>query len=32
MKAYRPWRVMFINGEYRAYGIEGYTIPYNLEK
>lgn len=32
MKAYRPWRVMFINGEYRAYGIEGYTIPYNLDK
>lgn len=32
MKAYRPWRVMFINGEYRAYGIEGYTIPYNLEE
>lgn len=32
MKVYRPWRVMFINGEYRAYGIEGYTIPYNLEK
>ena len=30
MKAYRPWRVMFINGEYRAYGIEGYMIPYNL--
>lgn len=32
MKAYRPWRVMFINGEYRAYGIEGYAIPYNLEE
>lgn len=32
MKAYRPWRVMFINGEYRAYGIEGYMIPYNLEE
>lgn len=32
MKAYRPWRVMFINGEYCAYGIEGYTIPYNLEE
>ena len=32
MKAYRPWRVMFINGEYRAYGIEGYTIPYNLNE
>ena len=32
MKAYRPWRVMFINGKYRAYGIEGYMIPYNLEE
>lgn len=32
MKAYRPWRVMFINGEYRPYGIEGYTIPYNLNE
>lgn len=32
MKAYRPWRVMFINGEYRVYGIEGHTIPYNLEE
>ena len=32
MKAYRPWRVMFINGEYRAYGIEGYMIPYNLNE
>ncbi len=32
MKAYRPWRVMFINGEYRAYGIEGHMIPYNLNE
>lgn len=31
MKAYHPWRVMFINGEYRAYGIQGYTFPYLLE-
>lgn len=32
MKACRPWRVMFVNGEYRSYGIEGYSIPYVLEK
>ena len=32
MKAYRPWRVLFINGEFRAKGIEGYTIPYVLNK
>ena len=31
MKAYHPWRVMFINGEYRAYGIQGYTFPYLLD-
>ena len=31
MKAYYPWRVLFINGEYRAYGIERYYIPYPLE-
>ncbi len=31
MKAYHPWRVLFINGEYRAYGIEGYTIMYKNE-
>ena len=30
MKAYHPWRVLFINGEYRAYGIENYTFPYIL--
>ena len=32
MKAYHPWRVSYINGEFRAYGIEGYTIPYILEE
>ena len=32
MKAYHPWRVSYINGEYRAYGIEGYTFPYILDK
>lgn len=31
MKAYHPWRVLYIKGEYRSYGIEGYTIPYLLE-
>lgn len=31
MKAYHPWRVSFINGEYRANGIERYTFPYPLE-
>ncbi|MBR6978793.1 MAG: hypothetical protein IKH88_03070 [Prevotella sp.] len=28
MKAYSPWRVFFINGEYRAYGIERYCFVY----
>lgn len=32
MKACRPWRVMFINGQYRSYGIEGYYVPYTLEE
>lgn len=32
MKAYHPWRVSYINGELRSYGIEGYTIPYLLYK
>ena len=27
LKAYYPWRVSFINGEYRALGIAGWTIP-----
>ena len=31
LKAYHPWKVSFINGEYRAYGIEGAFIPYLLE-
>ena len=31
MKAYHPWRVSFINGEYRANGIEGYSFPYLLD-
>lgn len=32
MKTYHPWRVFFINGELRSYGIEGYTIPYLLNE
>lgn len=32
LKAYRPWRVYYINGEYRAYGIEGWTFPYMLSQ
>ena len=32
LKAYHPWRVLFINGEYSAKGIEGWTIPYPLSK
>lgn len=28
LKAYHPWRVSYINGEYRAYGIEGYSFPF----
>lgn len=31
MKAYHPWRVYYVNGEYRAYGIEGYAFPYQLD-
>jgi hypothetical protein len=30
LKTYHPWKVYFINGEYRALGIEGWTIPYIL--
>ena len=32
LRAYHPWRVFFINGEYSAKGIEGRTIPYPLGK
>ena len=32
MKAYHPWRVSCINGEYRSYGIENYTFPYVLKE
>ncbi len=30
LKAYHPWRVLFINGEYSVKGIEGWTITYPL--
>ena len=30
LKAYHPWKVYYINGEYRALGIENWTIPYIL--
>lgn len=30
LKAYHPWRISYINGEYRALGIEGYSFPYIL--
>ena len=32
LKAYHPWRVFYINGEYRSYGIKGYTFPYILKE
>lgn len=32
LKSYHPWKVFFINGEYSAKGIEGWTIPYPLGK
>ena len=30
LKTYHPWKVYFINGEYRAWGIENWAIPYIL--
>ncbi len=30
LKAYHPWRVYYINGEYRAWGIENWSVPYIL--
>ena len=29
MKAYHPWQVCYVNGEFRAYGIEGNLIDYS---
>ena len=31
LKAIHPWRVFFINGEFRPYAVEGYSFPYVLE-
>ena len=31
-KAYHPWKVSFINGEFRAFGIEHYSFPYPLDQ
>lgn len=31
-KAYHPWKVWYVNGEYRAYGLLGWSIPYFLDK
>ena len=30
LKTYHPWKVYYINGEYRALGIENWSIPYIL--
>lgn len=32
LKAYHPWRVLFVNGEYSVKGIEGWIISYPLGK
>ena len=32
LKAYHPWKVSFINGEFRAFGIEHYSFPYPLDQ
>lgn len=32
LKAYHPWRVLFVNGEYSTKGIEGWTVSYPLNK
>lgn len=32
LKAYHPWRVLFVNGAFSAQGIEGWTISYPLDK
>ena len=31
LKTYHPWKVYYINGEYRALGIENWSIPYILQ-
>jgi len=32
LKTYYPWRVTYVNGEYRAYGIEGFLLPYIIRE
>ena len=32
LKAYHPWKVSFINGEFRAYGIAGWGLTYLIEE
>jgi hypothetical protein len=32
MKAYHPWKVSFINGEFRAAGIAGWVLTYLIEE
>lgn len=32
LKAYHPWRVSYINGEFRGYGIQGFTVPYFINE
>ena len=32
LKAYHPWKVSFINGEFRAFGIEHHSFPYPLDQ
>ena len=32
LKAYHPWKVTYVNGEFRADGIAGWTFPYLLDK
>lgn len=32
LKAYHPWHVYYINGEFRAYGIQSYYIPYFINE
>jgi len=32
LKAYHPWKVSYINGEFRAFGIEHHSFPYPLDQ
>ncbi len=31
LKSHRPWRVLYVNGEFSAKGIEGYSFTYRLD-